>query len=107
MDSTKASTSQESADTNGELCVICQEETAEALTSTLHSERKDVGKGYQSLAENLIRFDALGKLPRTLQLDTIDEGQGNLKLLCMCMSCKTVENLMFICSQVLKHSASN
>ena len=31
---------------------------------------------YQSLADNLAKFDELGKLPRTLQLDRIDEGQG-------------------------------
>ena len=38
--------------------------------------RKDIGKGYQSLADNLAKFNKLGKLPRTLQLDRIDEGQG-------------------------------
>jgi hypothetical protein len=32
--------------------------------------------GYQSLANNLTKFDDLGKLPRTLQLDRIDKGQG-------------------------------
>ena len=53
-----------------------QEETAESLTSPLHSKRKDVGKGYHSLAENLVKFNELGKLPRALQLDRIDEGQG-------------------------------
>ena len=56
------------------------EETTEALTSPLHSKRKDVGKGYQSLANNLIRFDTVGKLPRTLQLDRIDEGQGKISM---------------------------
>ena len=76
MDSWEASTSQEPADTNWNLCVLCQQETAEALTSPLQSKRKDVGKGYQTLAENLIKFNELGKLPLNLQLDKIDEGQG-------------------------------
>ena len=76
VDTWEASTSQQPADTNWDLCVICQEETAESLTSSLHSRRKDIGKGYQSLAENLVTFDELGKLPRTLQLDRMDEGQG-------------------------------
>ena len=42
----------------------------------MHSKRKDVGKGYHSLAENLVKFDELGKLPGTLQLGRTDEGQG-------------------------------
>ena len=29
----------------------------------LNSKRNDIGKGYQSLAENLVKFDELGKLP--------------------------------------------
>ena len=39
-------------------------------------KKEDIGKGYQSLADNLAKFDELGKLPRTLQLDRINEGQG-------------------------------
>ena len=31
----------------------------------LHSKRKDVGKGYHFLTENLIKFNELEKLPRT------------------------------------------
>lgn len=50
--------------------------TAEPLTSSLNSKRKDVGKGYQSLAENLVKFDELGELPRTLHLNRMNEGQG-------------------------------
>ena len=73
VDTWEASTSQQPAETNWELCVICQEETAESLISPL---LQDIGKGYQSLADNLAKFDELEKLPRTLQLDRIDEGQG-------------------------------
>ena len=60
MDPWEASSS---ADVNWELCVLCQEQTAESLICPLQSKRKDVGKGYQSLAENLIKFKELSKLP--------------------------------------------
>ena len=76
MNAWEASTSQHPADINWELCVVCQENTAESLTSPLHSKRKDVGKGYQSLAENLVKFKELGKLSTNVQLDRMDEGQG-------------------------------
>ena len=68
--------SQQPTSTNWELCVICQETTAEPLTSPLNSKRKDVGKGYQSLAENLVKFIKLGELLRTSHLDGMNEGQG-------------------------------
>ncbi len=76
VDTTVASTSQQAAHTNWKLCVICQEQTTESLTSPAHSKRQDIGRGYKSLAENLVKFNELGNLPRTLQLDRIDEGQG-------------------------------
>ena len=76
IDTWETSSSQQPAGTNWELCVICQEVTAEPLTSPLNSKRNDIGKGYQSLAENLVKFDELGKLPRTLHLDRLNEGQG-------------------------------
>ena len=50
--------------------------TAEPLTSPLNSKRNNIGMGYQSLAENLVKFNELGKLPRTLQLDRLNKGQG-------------------------------
>ena len=62
--------------TNWKLCVLCQEETSESLTSPAVSKRKDVGRVYKVLAENLTKFDALGTLPTTLRLERIDEGQG-------------------------------
>ncbi len=48
----EASISKQKSITNWNLCVICQEDTVESLIS-LQSKRKDVGKGYQSLAEKL------------------------------------------------------
>ena len=50
--------------------------TAEPLTSSSNSKRKDVGKVYQLLAENLVKFDELGELPWALHLDRMNEGQG-------------------------------
>ena len=48
----------------------------ESLVCPLLSKRKDIGKGYHSLAGDLAKFDELGKLPRILLLSIIDEGQG-------------------------------
>jgi len=63
IDSWETSSSQLPTDTNWELCVICQEVTVEPLTSPLLSKRKDIGRGYQSLAENLVKLDESEKLP--------------------------------------------
>ena len=78
VDIRAASSSEKSAaaTTNWELCVLCQVETSESLTSPVCSKRKDVGRAHKALAENLMKFDAPGTLPRTLQLDRIDEGQA-------------------------------
>ena len=73
---TSLGSSQPPTSINWELCIICQEITTELLISPLNSKRKDVGKGYQSLAENLVKFDELGELPCTLLSDRLNEGQG-------------------------------
>ena len=49
-------------------------QTSESLTSTL-SRRHDIGRGYKSLAEYLVKFNEMGKLPKNLQLNIIDERQ--------------------------------
>ena len=54
------------------VCLICQEQKEEPLTCPSQSKRKDVGSGYRSLAESLIRFNELGQLP--IQLKRLDEG---------------------------------
>ena len=64
------------AKTDWSLCIICQDKTAEALTCPALSKRKDCGKGYTTLAQNLEKFNELGKLPRTLHLDRLDDGDG-------------------------------
>ena len=60
--------------TDWKLCLICQEQKEESLTCPSQSKRKDVGSGYSSLAENLIRFHELGQLP--IHLERLDEGNG-------------------------------
>ena len=56
--------------------MICQEDEPTLLLDScpLKSKRKDVGSGYSSLVENLIKFNQLGELP--FCLDRLDEGNG-------------------------------
>jgi len=61
--------------TNWKLYVICQEDNEELLTCpTKSAKRKDVGSGYSSLADNLIKFNQLGELP--FKLERLDDGNG-------------------------------
>ena len=62
--------------TDWKLCLICQEDTTETLTKPDQSKRKDIGSGYSSLAENLIKFSELGELPRSIHLERLDDGHG-------------------------------
>lgn len=48
----------------------------ETLTKPEQSKRKDIGSGYSSLAENLIKFNELGELPGSLKLERLDDGHG-------------------------------
>ena len=61
-------------ETNWKLCLVCQEETTESLVCPVLSKRRDPGSGYTKMAANLVKFDELGKLPRTVQLQRLDEG---------------------------------
>ena len=70
------STSTHTTQTNWKLCVICQEDKSESLTSPSKFKRKYSGGGYSSFAANLIRFSELGQLPGTLQLERLNEGCG-------------------------------
>ena len=62
--------------TKWKLCIICQEDKSESLTSPSMSTRKDSGSGYSSFAANLRRFSELRQLPGTLQLERLNEGCG-------------------------------
>ena len=70
------STSSPTTQTYWKLCIICQEDKSESLTSPSKSTRKDSGRGYSSFAANLSRFSELGQLPGTLQLERLGEGCG-------------------------------
>ena len=74
--SLSTSSSSISTPTNWNLCIICQAETSENLNCPALSNRKDVGSRYKSIAAHLRRFGELGLLPRTLQLDRLDDGDG-------------------------------
>ena len=57
-------------------CVLCQEETPEALQCPANSKRHDVGAGYSTLSANVIRFSELNQLPIRRDLSRLDEGNG-------------------------------
>ena len=61
---------------NWEQCVICQDRKNEVLQCPANLLRADVGSGYKSLAENLVKFRDLGQLPKTISLSALDDGQG-------------------------------
>ena len=63
-------------ETNWKLCLVFQEETTASLVCPVLSKCRDPGSGYTTMAANLVKFDELGKLPRTVQLQRLDEGQG-------------------------------
>ena len=65
VDCSAPSTSKQPATTNWELRVICQQETAESLITPVNSKRQDFGRGYETRADNLVKFSELGMLPRT------------------------------------------
>ena len=62
--------------TDWQQCVICQKSTEEALQCPAESKGKDVGAGYKTLADNIIRFGQLGCMPIALNIERLDEGSG-------------------------------
>lgn len=67
--------------TDWSICAICQENTSEKLTNPTNTKRSDGNSAYKSLSKNLIRFNELQQLPRTLDLQRLDEGLGIEKTL--------------------------
>lgn len=57
-------------------CVLCQTNTSESLSCPADSKRDSKGTGYKTTAENLLAFEKLGCLPRTITLSRLDEGEG-------------------------------
>ena len=57
-------------------CVICQKNTEETLQCPAESKRTDVGAGYKTLADNIVRFRQLECMPLAINLERLDEGNG-------------------------------
>ena len=70
------STSRHTTQTKWKLCIICQEDKSESLTSPSKSKRKYSVSAFSSFAADLSRFSELGQLPGTLQLERLNEGCG-------------------------------
>ncbi|CAC5423002.1 unnamed protein product [Mytilus coruscus] len=58
------------------LCLICQNSTEEQLQCPADSKRSNVGAGYISLSENLVRFNEIGCLPDSINLTILDDGSS-------------------------------
>ena len=58
------------------LCVLCQVDTYESLSCPADSKRDKKGSGYKTTAENLLAFEKLDWLPRTISLSRLDKGEG-------------------------------
>lgn len=59
-----------------EKCVICQQTREENLQCPANSKRKDAGAGYNSFGNNLDEFQRLGITPVSLNVESLNEGQG-------------------------------
>ena len=68
------STSLRLTPTDWSLCLICRENKTEKLTRPDQTKRKDIGTGYSSLTENLIKFSELGEL--SFNLERLNDGHG-------------------------------
>lgn len=57
-------------------CIICQNKTKENLQCPTNSKRKSGSIGYKTLAQNLLDFKSIDKIPEGLDLKLLDEGSG-------------------------------
>lgn len=62
--------------TNWDKCVLCQEDTSEKLLCPAEVTSRTSGSGYQTLAHNLLAFNKIGCLPKTIDLSKLDDGEG-------------------------------
>ena len=77
VDLTEASTSKRSKlppSTNWDICALCQLVSTEYLQCPLRSTKQHAGNGYTSLAEDLVRFQALQRMPMNISLERLDDG---------------------------------
>lgn len=59
-----------------ELCILCQEDINEKVQFPSQRKGETVLAGYKTLVENLLVFNQFGLLPRTINIDMLDEGDG-------------------------------
>ena len=57
-------------------CALCQKVTSENLQCPAKSLRNDNGVGYNTLAENIKRFNEINQLPIDIDICRLDEGTG-------------------------------
>ena len=57
-------------------CFICQENSNEPLRCPAHSKRGTEGVGYKTIIENLVGFQEISALPKSLTLTRLDDGDG-------------------------------
>ena len=62
--------------TNWNLCVLCQLDINAALECPTRSTRPTSGSGYKSLAEHLMQFQSLGRVPMDIDINRLDDGDG-------------------------------
>ena len=57
-------------------CVLCQTNTSESPSCPADSKHDTKGTGYKTTPENLLAFEKLGCLPRTINLSRLNGGDG-------------------------------
>ena len=62
--------------TNGELCVLCQDEDAEPLQCPARSTKASIGSGYSSLTNHIMQLQQLGSKPIDISIKRLDDGDG-------------------------------
>ena len=67
---------EENSETDWTRCALWQNENQESLQCPAESKRVDVGAGYRTLANNIVRFNELGSIPLQINLSRIDDGNG-------------------------------
>ena len=79
IDPSQPSTSKQpkpSCQTNWTLSTLCHSDTCKVLQCPAKSTKKSVGRGYVSLASDLLQVQELENIPADLNLDRLDEVNG-------------------------------
>lgn len=70
------STSSQSEPCDWNKCIVCQSDTDEQLQCPKSTKRANIGAGYVTIADNLLKFKDLNCLPTSINLDSLDDGSG-------------------------------